>query len=584
MKSITDLRIPATVQGVLTARIDRLPPDEKALLQTLAVIGKEFSLSLLKHVVDQPEDDLLRQLARLQTSEFIYERPAFPDIEYTFKHALTQEVAYNSLLIERRKAVHERTAKAIEEVYRSKLDDRYSELAHHYSRSGNTQKAVDYLQLAGQQAVQRSANAEAINHLTSALELLKLLPDTPERIQQELALQIALGAPLQATKGWAAPEMGKVYSRARELCQQIEEAPQLFVVLWGLWQFHIVRAEYKTARELAEQLLPLAQSRQDSASLIQAHYALGLTLIFLGEFVAARECLQHGVALYDPQLHSSHTFLYGYDPKVSCLFFAAWALCYLGYPDQARSTLHQALTLAQELSHPFTTASVLGVALWVHQLLRKEQDTQEQAEILISLCNEQGFTLFLAWGTIMQGWAFAEQGQKEEGIVQMSQGLAAHQATGAEMGQTRYLALLAEAYGKMGQIEKGLSMIAEAISIVSRNGERNYEAELYRLKGELILQQFKVQGSTFNVENPQSAFPNPQLEVEECFLKAIEVAQQQQAKSLELRATMSLTRLWQQQGKQHEAHRMLSEVYNWFTEGFDTKDLQEAKSLLDALV
>ena len=311
----------------ITVFPNRFPAD------ALAVIGKEFSLGLLKQVVDQSEDVLQQLLSHLQAAEFIYEQPAFPEPEYTFKHALTQEVAYNSLLMERRRSLHERAARAIEALFHSRLDDHYSELAHHYSRSGNTQKAVDYLQLAGQQAVQRSANVEAISHLTTALELLNTLPDTPERAQQELALQIALGAPLQATKGWAAPEMGKAYTRAQELCQQLGETPQLFMALWGLCQFHIVRAEYKTGRELAEQLLSLAQRQQSSAFFVQAHLVLGLTLVFLGEFVSAREHFEQGIALYNPQQHRSHTFLYGYDPKGGFLYFVAWTLSYLGYPD-----------------------------------------------------------------------------------------------------------------------------------------------------------------------------------------------------------------------------------------------------------
>ena len=223
------------MQGVLAARIDRLAPDEKALLQQLAVIGREFPLSLVRQVITQPEDELYRLLASLQHKEFLYEQPAFPEVEYIFKHALTQEVAYGTVLQERRKALHERTAQAIEALYSATLDEHYSELAHHYSRSGNTEKAVEYLQLAGQQAVQRSANAEAITHLTTALELLKTLPDTPERAQQELTLQLTLGAPLMATKGFAAPEVEAAYTRARELCQQVGETPQLFPVLFGLW-------------------------------------------------------------------------------------------------------------------------------------------------------------------------------------------------------------------------------------------------------------------------------------------------------------------------------------------------------------
>jgi len=262
------------VQGILTARIDRLPPDDKALLQTLAVIGKEFPLSLMKQVVSKPEANLQTQLAHLQAAEFIYEQPAFPEPEYTFKHALTQEVAYNSVLIERRKVLHERTAQAIEVLFHSRLEDHYGDLAYHYSRSGNTQKAVEYLHLAGQQAVQRSANAEAITHLTTALELLNALPDTPERVQHELGLHLTLGPVLMNIRGMAAPEVGALYTRARELCQQVGDTAQLFPVLFGLWLFSLLRSELPLARELGGQLWRLAQQAQDAALLLVAHRTL----------------------------------------------------------------------------------------------------------------------------------------------------------------------------------------------------------------------------------------------------------------------------------------------------------------------
>jgi predicted ATPase len=244
-------------------------------------------------------------------------------VEYLFKHALTQEVAYTSVLQDQRKVLHERTAQATEELYGSSLDDHYSELAHHYSRSGNTQKAVEYLHLAGQQAVQRSANAEAITHLTTALELLQTLPDTPERAQHELTLQLALGAPLMITTGYAVPEVERVYTRARELCQQLGETPQVFPALWGLWVFYVLRAEYKTARELGEQLLYLAQNMQDPALLVEAHYALGETLFLLGEFVPARAHLEQSHAFYNPQQHHSLAFLSGFDPGINSLSWAA---------------------------------------------------------------------------------------------------------------------------------------------------------------------------------------------------------------------------------------------------------------------
>jgi tetratricopeptide (TPR) repeat protein len=566
-KAPTALHLSPTVQGVLAARIDRLAAAEKDLLQQLAVIGREFPVSLVRQVVTQPEEELYRILSSLQRKEFVYEQPAFPEVEYLFKHALTQEVAYSSVLQARRKALHEHTAKAIEDLYRANLDDHYSELAHHYSRSGNAPKAVEYLQRAGHQAMQRSANVEAINHLSAALEVLKTLPDTPERAQQELALQLSLGSALMTTKGYAAPEIQEAYSRARDLCHQLGETPQLFPVLWGLYTVYVNRGELRTAHEVAEQLLPLARRVQDPTLLLEAHRALGETLYWRGEFVSAREQQEQGIPLYDPLRHSSHAFLYaGTDPQVQCQSFAAWALWHLGYPDQALQRIDDALTLAQQFSHFHSLAFALGFAARLHQFRREEQLARERAEAVMTLATEQGFPFWLAVGMGVRGWTLAEQGQMEEGIAQMRQ------------SRTSFLApyALAEAYGKVGQVEKGLTVLAKALAFVEKTGMRVNEAELYRLKGELLLAQ-EVCGL------PAVGFREKTEKAEECFQKAIEIAQRQQAKSLELRAVISLSRLWQQQGKRTEAHQMLTETYSWFTEGFDTKDLQEAKALLEEL-
>jgi predicted ATPase len=568
----TALHISPTVQGVLAARIDRLAPDEKALLQQLAVIGREFPVSLLRQVIAQSEEALYRLLASLQRKEFLYEQPAFPEVAYLFKHALTQEVAYGTVLHDRRKALHERTAQALETLSRDNLDEHYSELAYHYTRSGNTVKAVEYLSLAGQQAVRRSANVEAITQFSAALELLKLLPDTSGRIQQELDLQVALGPALIATKGWAAPEVEKAYIRAQDLCQQVGETAQLFPVLWGLWVFYYVREEFRKAYELGERLLTLAQRAQDSALLLEAHMTLGVILHPLGEFISARTHLQQSIAFYDPQRHRAQAFLYGgTDPGMRGLAQIAWTLWMLGYPDQALKKMRAAVTLAQEISQPHSLAFALCFATELHQFRRDRQAAQEQAEANVVLSTEHGFPFWLARGTITLGWALAEQGQGEEGIAQMRQGLAGYQATGAKLWRSYLFAVLAEAYGKVGQPTEGLAVIAEALNWTQGNEGRYCEAELYRLRGELTLQT-KASG-------PRATGK----EAEACFRKAIDIARSQQAKSWELRAATSLARLWQQQGKQQEAQELLSEIYGWFTEGFDTKDLQEAKALLEEL-
>ena len=564
----TELHISPTVQGVLAARIDRLTAEEKGLLQQLAVIGRQFPASLVKQVVSQTEDEVYRLLSSLQTKEFLYEQPAFPESEYLFKHALTQDVAYGTVLQERRKTLHERTGQAMEGLYRTSVSDHYSELAHHYSRSENAEKAVEYLSLAGHQAVQRTANNEAIGHFTTAIELLQTLPDSPSRSQHELALQVALGVPLMATKSWAAPEVENVYLRARELCEQVGETPETFPVLWGLWSFYVSRAAHKAAHELGEHLLRLAHSQQDPALLLEAHYAMGATLFNLGELASARTHLEHGSVLYDSPQHHSLAFIYGsLDPGLACLCGTAGGLWHLGYPEQALKRSDEALTLAHTLSHPNSLAYALSFAARLHLYRGEGHAVQDRAEALMALSTEQEFPHWLAEGTISRGWALAEQGHGAEGCGLIREGLAALQATGVEVFQSRYLALLAETYGKAAQIEDGLSTVAEALAFVQRTEERFYEAELHRLQGELLLQQSEHSA-------PVAAAS---------FHKAIEIAQKQEAKSWELRAATSLARLWQGQGKVAEARELLSPVYNWFTEGFDTADLKDAKALLSEL-
>jgi predicted ATPase len=474
-----------------------------------------------------------------------------------------------------RQQYHRQIAQVLVERFPETVATQPELLAHHYTEAGLSAQAIPYWQQAGQRAIARSANVEAISHLTKGLELLKLLPDAPQRAQQELMLQIALSQPLAATKGWAAPAVEQAYTRARELCQQVGETPQLFSVLMGLSAFYLLRAEVQIARELAEQCFCLAQRGHSPTRLMWAHLALGQALFFLGEVALAQDHLEQGITHYDPQ--KDNPLVSGgamQDPKVGCLCWVAWALGALGSLDQALERVHEALALAQELAHPFSLAYALNYTAGLHLLYRREvQATRERAETLIALSTEQGFPLYLAQGTIFWGWALAEQGQVEEGIAQIRQGVAAWRATGTELARPYWLALLAQACEKGGQVEEGLIALTEALDLVNKTGERVWEAELYRLKGELTLKQSGVRGPESKVEE----------EAEGCFQKAIDVARKQQAKSLELRAVMSLARLWQQQGKRPEAHQMLSEIYNWFTEGFDTKDLQEAKALLAEL-
>jgi predicted ATPase/class 3 adenylate cyclase len=560
------LAIPDTLHDSLRARLDQLPA-AKAVVQLGATLGRSFSYALLRAVSRMDEVRLQHALAALMHAEILYQRGVPPQATYRFKHALIQDAAYQSLLKSTRQQYHQRSAQVLEEQFPETAEIQPELLAYHYTEAGLAKQAIVYWHRAGQRALERSANLEAISHLTKGLEVLKTLPDTPERTRQELDLQTALGPALIATKGYAAPEVEQAYARAHELCRHVGQAPQLVPVLFGLRLFYQQRAEFRPAHELEEQLFHLAQSIHDPALLLMSHQAVGTSAYWRGELAQARAHLEQGIALYDPPQHRALTFGAIQHPGVACLAFVARVLWTMGFPDQALQRSDSALTLARELSHPFSLVYTLGCAAVLHQLRREGHAAQECAEATIALAHEQGFTLWLAMGTILRGWALAVQGQPAEGMVQLRQGLAAYRATGTAVAQSYWLALLAEASREGGQAEEGLHVLAEALAAVRHSGERCYEAELYRLRGELLL-----------------ARPTEHhAEAEACFHQALAIARRQQAKSLELRAVMSLSRRWQCRGHCAKARELLTSTYSQFTEGFGTTDLREAKALLEAL-
>lgn len=575
--------VPESLRQLIDKHLERLSEEHQRLLEVASVVGVTFSAAVVAAgaeisvaQVEELCEGLVRRGQFLQAQE-----PQFlPDGtlcgSYGFQHALQHAVVYERMPNLRRMRLHRRVADGEEQIYGARAHEIAAELAVHFERGGELNRAVQYRQQAGQNALRQHGYQEAIAHFRRGVDLLLTLPDTPERRQQELAFQVALGSPLQALEGYGAPEVETVYTRARELSQQIGETAQMFPVLRGLYVFYLLRGKIQAAHELGARLFSLAQSIQDAAFLLEAHFAVGQTLMFRGEFVAAREHLEQGIALYDPVRHHAHAFLYGQDPGVFCQILAAWNLCFLGYPDQALRTNHEALIVAQEVAHPLSLAAAQAFFSITHQFRREGPAAQEHAEATIAFCSQQGFPFFLAFGVVLRGWALVEQGRTEEGIAQIRKGLIAYRATGAELATVRFSALLAEAWGKAGRPGEGLTVLAEALMAVNKDGERDYEAELYRIKGELTLQKFQVPGSQFQATDPRG-------EAEACFRQAIAIAQKQHAKSLELRAVMSLVRLWRQQAKTAEARQMLVEIYGWFTEGFDTRDLQDAKALLDAL-
>jgi predicted ATPase len=558
--------IPDTLQDALMARLDQLNR-AKEVAQLGAVLGREFAYELLQAIAPQDEETLHAGLAQLVAGELLYQRGRPPRARYIFKHAMIQDAAYQSMLKSTRQHVHQQVAQVIETQFPALVETQPELVAQHYTAAGCAEQAVVYWQRAGQHASDRSAYLEAISHVTTGIELLKSLPETPEHTQQALTMHLALGAALQMAKGMAAPEVEHAYTQARTLCQQVGETPELVPVLFGLWRFYIQRLQLHTARELGETLLRLAQCADDPALSVIAHYALGQTWFFLGALPAARQHLEEGSTRYTPDQRRALVFRMGQDPGVGCRGFAARTLWLLGYPEQALARLHEALALAHELSHPYSLAFARAFAAFVSQLRRDVPAVHEQAEAAIALATEQGFPLWIGLGTILRGWALAMQGQGKEGMAQLRQGITAWRATGAAQHVPYHCTMLADVSAHLGHVEDGLQALAEAHTLVEQHEERYWEAEVHRLRGVLLLRQTGT----------------PPAEAETCFHQALDVARRQQAKSLELRAAMSLARLWQQQGKRDEAGELLAPVYNWFTEGFDTADLQEAKALLDDL-
>jgi len=564
--TISTLAIPATLQDSLMARLDRLVT-AKVLAQQAAVIGRQFSYIILQAVYQLDDTILERELGLLVDAELIYQRGIPPQATYIFKHALVTDTAYNSLLRSTRQGYHRRIAEVLEEQFPEASENQPELLAHHYTESGLIEQAVGYWQQAGEQSMRRSAHAEAIGHFRKGLEVVQRLPKTPERTRHELLLHTAIGPALMLAKGQADPEVEHVYTQARSLCDQVEDLHQLSLVLTGLWRYYHAQGAFQEAQKLGEELLTFARRHADNGLLLVANWILGATLACRGDLLAARAHLEAGINCYDPRQHQDLIFIYGTHPALACHSYAVWTLWMLGYPDLAMKGHQEELRVAQGLSPP---PPLIAIGHNMHAMLylfyREGHIVQALAERAITLCTEHGLPYPLAWGTALRGVALLMQHQ-EEGLEQLQQGLTAYQETGIRLFTPCFLALLAEAYGTGGKIEEGLSSLTEAFLTVDNCGSYFFEAELYRLKGQLLLQQSS----------------NNAAAAESCFHQAITIALNQSAKSWELRAATSLARLWQSQDKRQDAYELIAPVYGWFTEGFDTADLQDAKSLLDEL-
>jgi TOMM system kinase/cyclase fusion protein len=567
--------IPVTLHDALMARLDRLGP-AKQVAQLGAVLGREFPYELIQAIWLADTSTLHQLLRRLVEAELLYQQGLPPHATYLFKHALIRETAYQSLLRSTRRQYHQQIAQVLEERFPDSCTLHPELVAQHYTEAGCNALAVPYWQRAGQRAVERSAHAEAIVHLSNGLQVLATLPESPERLQRELTLQLALSVPLMATKGYAAPDVEQVYTRLQEICRHVGDYSQLFSVLIGWRRLYMGRQAYQAARKVGEQLVQLAQCQQDPIAQCISYMEIGPPLYFLGELASARTHLEEALKVYDVLHHQGVAARVGMHPMVSagahplvmCLSWLTSILWHLGYPDQAEQRRQEALTLAQALQSPVSLAVCLSLGVPLYHLRCEPQAVRTYAETLVTLSTEQGFAYFLALGTLMRGWAMCMQGEGTDGLAQIHQGFALLRATGSRYALSYYLTLLAEAYIASAQPAAALRVLAEAQEVVNTTGERMWEAEVYRLTGELLLQE---------------AMGKREQEAEAYLERALAVAHHHQEKSLELRAAMSLGRLWQHQGRPRAARHLVTEVYNWFTEGFETPDLRAARTLLEEL-
>jgi DNA-binding winged helix-turn-helix (wHTH) protein len=571
-----ELGVPDSIKQMIEKQIDNLDPESQRTLEVASVVGAEFStLSLIVGMGDDLATTEMRceRLARQRHFIQLCGVQVLPNGEavgrYAFIHALYQNVLYDRVSPLRRVQLHRRIAERGEEVYGERAGEIASELAVHFERGRDDKRAAKYLQRAADNAIRRHAYREAVALARRGLAVLATVPDSVERDEQELCLRLTLGVPLIATEGYGSAHVGNVYRRARELCQKLGDTPDVSEVFWGLWVFRTVRSELAAAREIAEEFLRLAERLPYPGLKMRGHEAMEVTLVQMGQFSLAVEHFEQGLALYDPAKHRDDAVFYSQNPEVAMRSHAAWALWFLGQPDQAVQQIDKALTLARELSEPHGLAHVYYFGAMIYILRREPRRAQEFAAAARDVSREHGLAMYEGFALVAHGWSLAEQGLHEEGIEQIRQGLAIHQATGARLGRPQFLALLGDVLVKAGQTDEALAVFDEALELAHNRREERNVAELYRLKGELLL-----------LRSDHSSDPG---EVEACFNRSLQIARQQKARSWELRASLSLARVYKERGDSAAARVLLTQIYEQFTEGFDTADLREAKALIDEL-
>jgi class 3 adenylate cyclase/tetratricopeptide (TPR) repeat protein len=560
-RALSQVYLPVTVQGVLAARIDRLQASDRDLLHMLAVLGREFPLELVQRVATVPADELQHGLSRLQAGEFIYERLAVPvnDVGYVFKHALTQEVAYNSVLIERRKLLHERAAQALEALFVDSIDEHLVDLSHHYSRSGNDSRAIDYLILVAEQAQQRSAYSQATTYLQQALTRTNDQPAGPDRLRREITIHARLADSAMVMSGYAATEYETHLTRWHELAQRLGDTTQMFYSLVGMSVLSAFRLELNRARDIGWKLLNIADHEHDPQMQLQAHGSLANTLWLSGDIIGSCEHAEKGLALFaDKQILRAYEEQW----RAACKLYACSCKAALGFPDKALGRAFEFLTWAKELGQPPPLAFALNEVATILAWRREGEQALQYADALLVLSAEHGFSNWHSFGQIVRGQALALLGRTDEAIAEIQTALDSLAGTGAPVPGWAY-ANLALAYLAAERPAEGLGIAAKGL----QTPDRNNDPYLYQLHGELLLM-----SDSANVTDAETSFR-----------AAIAMASKQSAKYAELCATTSLARLLAKRGRRDEARAMLAQIYNWFTEGFGTADLKDAKALLDEL-
>lgn len=565
-RSLLGRTIPATLQDLVMARLDRMEGN-RDLAQMAASLGREFSYELLAAATALDEPTLHAELAKLVQAEILYPKGKTPRCTYSFKHALLEDALYNGLVKSKRQQFHARIAEAMDAKFPHIGDTQPELLAHHFTEAGLGEKATGYWLKAGIRSRQRSANCEAIQHLTKGLALLDALEQSPERAEQTLQVLTALGPAYIAVHGYATPEVGPLLERARDLCQRIGDSRRLFGIMLGMWEWRIVRGDLRLCVDLAAEGMAFAERLNDPGMMMEALFMPGVTMFYRARFADARACHEKALTEYDDRARTHFWSAYtGHDAGVTHRCYLALALWHLGYPDQARKVAHESCELARTIDHAFSLAHAVDFSSCLHQFCRLGADASAAAEEEIAIATEQGFPFWHALGTLHKGAGVLLQGRHDEALPLLLKGLHCFRASGAEVRVPYYLGMLGDAYTQAARFEDAHKALNEGLAIAEKNDDRFQEAELHRLKGELL-----------RAESPDG------VAAEACFRQAIQTARRQQSKAWELRATVSLSRLWQAQGRSAEARAMLTAIYDTYTEGFTTPDLVSAEALLRSL-